>query len=293
MARARSDRDWELAIGSAKELAEAIAKMVLDARGEPFGNGSDFPWLINAAHLALHRQPGEDLANDPPMRAMAGSAKKIVLAVGEIRGSHGTGHGRTRTPDVVAEHAEVTADAALLWARWALRRLDVIVDGRVTDIVRDLRDKTFYKRDLARRLAAADIPSLDAAEQHRLGVVVGQRAARATINVLDEGLVDPTVVTWPEPYRAGAFEGAFIDPDGYILSTGAVTRAAIALLRSLESDAEAVVQRVAERAHDADFAYGFGLEDRTSVADVLADGAGNFEGLIAAALKEIADRIRP
>jgi Abortive infection C-terminus len=184
MARARSEEDWELAVGSAKELVEAVSKMVLEARGESFGNASIFPALVSTAHAALGRQPGPDLADDHVTRDIAASAKKIVLGVADLRGTHGTGHGRTRPPEVLPEHAEITADAATLWARWALRRLDAVVDGRLSDIVRDLWNKTFYKGDLARRLAAANIPALEVAEQRRLGLAVGQRSARGTFVVL-------------------------------------------------------------------------------------------------------------
>jgi len=152
MERARSAGDWELVVGSSKELAEAVAKMVLDARGESFGSASKFPELVNAAHNVLGRQPGEGLADDQITGDVAASAKKIVLRVAELRGTLGTGHGRTRPPDVVAEHAEITADAAVLWSRWTLRRLDAIVDGRVSDVVRDLWSQTFYKGDVAGRL---------------------------------------------------------------------------------------------------------------------------------------------
>lgn len=294
MTRAHQARDWELAVGSGKELVEAVAKMVLDARGEPFGNATDFPALINAAHRALARQPGHGLASDPPVREMAQAAKSAVLAVGELRNTHGTGHGRVRAPDVVTEHAYVTADASLLWVRWALRRLDVIVNGRVSDIVRDLRVDSFRRGDLARRLEAADLGSLEETEQHRLGVAVGQRAARATINVLEDGVIAPAVARLPIPYRSGVVEGAFISSDGYLQSTLPLIRGALALLRGLrEADAEATVERVLESAREADISYAFDADSRHAVTQDLMSEAVHFSAPIRDGLRWLSDWIDP
>ena len=43
MADACARRDWQLAVGSAKDLAESVAKIVLDVRGETYGNAISFP----------------------------------------------------------------------------------------------------------------------------------------------------------------------------------------------------------------------------------------------------------
>src|SRR5262249_27785968 len=72
MHRARGHHDWAQAVGTAKELCESVAKLVLDARGESFSSNVKFDALLSAAHRTLDRQPGEGLALDPPVRTWHG-----------------------------------------------------------------------------------------------------------------------------------------------------------------------------------------------------------------------------
>lgn len=145
------------------------------------------------------------MASQPPLRDIAQSAKSSAIAINRLRSTHGTGHGRPRAPQIFPEQAEMSVDAALLWSRWALRRVDAIVDGRASDLVRDLNNAVFRRGDLARRLTAADLSSLDEVEQRRLGVAVGQRAARDTFVVLEDGVISDTARTAPVAYRCGVF----------------------------------------------------------------------------------------
>jgi|tagenome__1003787_1003787.scaffolds.fasta_scaffold20986931_3 hypothetical protein len=136
---------------------------------------------MTKAHRLRDRQSGEGLAMDPPVRDIATAAKRISIEVSSLRRSYGTAHGRVVPADTIAEHAELAADAAVLWCRWALRRLDFIVEGRSVDLLRDLREGTLYRGDLRRRLIAADITSLSLDEQRRLGITVGRRAFPANV----------------------------------------------------------------------------------------------------------------
>lgn len=57
--------DPALAIGSAKELVESTAKLVLSERGTPFESGYDLPKLVRIAEESL--QPvGQSLGHSPP-----------------------------------------------------------------------------------------------------------------------------------------------------------------------------------------------------------------------------------
>ncbi len=89
IATARSGGDHELTVGSAKELIECVAKIVLDARGIAFGNATSFPKLVNAAHATLDRQPGTGLAMDPPVRDIAQAVKQVNLRTADSGGSLG------------------------------------------------------------------------------------------------------------------------------------------------------------------------------------------------------------
>lgn len=273
MRRAHSASDWSLVVGTAKELCEAVAKQVIEARGglAPL----KYDALLTEAHRLIDRQPGEGLAADESIRAVAGAVKRIAIEVGAVRRSHGTGHGRTVSPDVVAEHAEVALESALLWCRWALRRLDVVVEGRVVDIVRDLRQATFFKGDLARRLVAADLASLPVDEQRRLGLAVGRRASRQTFNVLEEGVVAAAGDgPWTNDYRTGVVEGVFLDEDGYVRVTGPAVAAAMRVLAVLAPDAaRMLVKRVAQALDDAEVSYAVSASELTESRQALNDAA--------------------
>jgi hypothetical protein len=112
--RAKAAPDAPLVVGSAKELCEAIAKVVIaERRGIP-GSGADMPELITTAHKLLEFQPGEGLANDPETRKIAQGLKSIVLGLGEMRNRHGTGHGRPAPSGVSEEHSDLAFGAAAL-----------------------------------------------------------------------------------------------------------------------------------------------------------------------------------
>lgn len=68
------------------------------------------------------------------------------------------------------------------------------------------------------------------AELRRLGLAIGQRAARGTFTVLEEGMTALALTEVPSPYRLRVAEGAFINPDGYLRSTVPATRGVLALL---------------------------------------------------------------
>lgn len=219
--KAIQDKDHPLVIGTAKELVEATAKVVLDARGQTVPSNEDFSSVVGRAHVFLDRQPGQGLAKDVPIRNVAQGARTIVNQLPEIRNKYGTGHGRQVQPEVAEELFLVGVDAALLWTRWALRRLEHMIAGQPSTLVRDLRDGgIFHSGELARRLKAANLDHVEPAEQHLLGVAVGQRAMNETYVVRADGVEacgrDANLETWPPGYRAGVVEGLFLDREGYV-----------------------------------------------------------------------------
>jgi hypothetical protein len=86
------------------------------------------------------------------------------------------------------EVLETCVDGALLWIRWALRRLQFLLIGDLQPLLADLRGSTFRLGELAIRLQAANLPDLLPDDQRLLGVAVGQRAALNTFTVRIDGI---------------------------------------------------------------------------------------------------------
>ena len=124
---AYEDGDRALVIGTAKDLIEAVAKIALETRGELSSGSIKFPRLIVQAHATLQRESGDSLTSDPHVHRVSEAALSVVsdiaMAVVILRNKYGTGHGRVRYQELLDEHSELALDGALMWSRWALRRI--------------------------------------------------------------------------------------------------------------------------------------------------------------------------
>ena len=85
------------AIGSAKELVESTAKVVLRERGEPFSKPDDLPDLVRKAQITLAVHP--TTATSGPdgftgVKKILGATIVITTGIAELRNrGYGTGHG--------------------------------------------------------------------------------------------------------------------------------------------------------------------------------------------------------
>jgi hypothetical protein len=190
-------------------------------------------------------------------------------------------------------------DAAVLWCRWAIRRLAAVVDGRHADLIGDLRGgKSFSAGDLARRLRAVNLATLEDAEKRLIGQAVGRRAASDTFTVRHDGVevVGPSAA-WPLQYRLGVVEGLFLGEDGFVRSNAAAAACVPDLLADLESagpDAEAIVKELMAQVIPSDLSYANGPDDRRRIATVLrgADRPG-LPPLVTVLLRTLAKKFDP
>jgi hypothetical protein len=267
----RIARDWSQGVGSAKELVESVARVVLAARGETVGNSTKFPELVHAAHQVLERPRGADLADDEPSRQVVKQAKAIASTLAQLRNGFGTGHGPAAPQETREEHADLALDAAVLWSRWALRRLSAVAEGRHADLIGDLREKVFYAGDLARRLAAVNLASIDEEEQRVVGVAVGRRAAGGTFNVRDEGVAAAAEgdKAWPLAYRLGVVEGLFIGDDGFVRSWSGAAGYVASLLDGVDRKAIEAIDALMESVLTSDLSYSNDLGERLAIAAAL------------------------
>lgn len=271
--------DRPLAIGTAKELVEAIAKTVMSTLGQATGALMDFDKCVIGAHKALERLPDPDLSDDQRLRQLVQSAKGIASQLGAIRNAYGTGHGRSEQPVVTEEMVHLSLDGALLWSRWALRRLGVLTLGMPDPLIQDLEHATFYGGDLTKRLSAAGLADLDPPVQRRVGLAVAQRAMRETFVVRREGVEacaqSRDLVLWPSAYRSAVFEGLFIDPSGRLTADDWSTEWASRVLAPLPDQQVIEVinelrSKLAETSEPSlaldPFAGDYGLEQRLKAA---------------------------
>ncbi|QWC83709.1 abortive infection family protein [Nocardioidaceae bacterium] len=238
--RAEDADDPGQVLGELKSSLEAIAKVVLDLNGTPAQGAAPFEKTLNAAHDLLADQPGVELAVGGPFARIASSARKAAGSMAQIRNEYGTGHGRSWTPEVKDEMRLLAFDASMLWARWALRRLDRFAQGRPETLVRDLigdpyGQLTFTAGSLGVRLREANLPAQEPRHARAIGVAVGQRSASGTFVVTDDGvrapIADPDLATWPADYRLGVATGLLFTPQGASTSSAHTLRLAVRVLQ--------------------------------------------------------------
>jgi hypothetical protein len=117
--------DPALAIGSAKELVESTAKVVLSERSVPFDNSADLPKLVRMAEEALQVHPSQAMPDgSPTTRKILGAALTITSGIAELRNDYGTGHGRDAVPSGLGpRHARLAVNGARLWCQFMLDTL--------------------------------------------------------------------------------------------------------------------------------------------------------------------------
>ena len=244
---ARDSEDLSGVVGCAKELAESIARVVLDVRGQVLSDRSDYTSIITAAHKAVGRQPGEGLAgSDESVRKIAQSAKGLVTELAQLRNAVGTGHGRARLPLVVEEQARVASDATMVWARWVLGRLPSYLLSDVRELIKHLGRGEFRKGLLTARLKAVDLPSLEINDARALGIAVGRRTVGETFLVKIEG-VDPVIARpgrYPAAYRAGLVRGLLFNEQGALCTRASAVGLAVDLLL-VDDQVEALIGEIA------------------------------------------------
>ena len=120
--------DPALAVGSAKELIESTAKVVLKERGLPVDDKADLPALVRDAQQALGLHPSSAVAGpdgSDAVKRILGSVSGIAIGLAELRNrGYGTGHGPASVPvGLSARHAHLAVNAAFTWCQLVLDTL--------------------------------------------------------------------------------------------------------------------------------------------------------------------------
>lgn len=254
LAQSRLRRAWEFddlpdVVGKAKELVETVAKVTVEAAEGTVADSVDFQPIVKVAQKVLGRQPGADLSQDQHLRAMAQAAQTIATSLAPIRNGYGTGHGRSRVPDVVAEMATLSLESALMWSRWALRRLGHLLADYPNELIAAVQTGT-SRSVLRAKFEAAALAQQPSEVQHRIGVAFGQQSAGGFGNATEVG-VDPAVEggydEYPIDYRRGLLEGMLLTGGGYVGLTDFYAPRFVSLLSSLpEGEPQSVLEGLRE-----------------------------------------------
>jgi len=293
--RVQVDKDHALVVGAAKELVETIAKVVLTTRGETVASGAKMNEVVSRAHTSLDRQPGPDLARDSATRQMADGAKRIAIALGELRNAVGTGHGRAVPADALEEHAAIGARAAWLWSNWALKRLEHLLAGDPAALVKALASDIFRAGELARRLEQANLGELEEPDQRSIGLAVAHRAMSGTFTVQRDGIEacakDQSLERWPVGYRAALIEGLFIDRAGHVSTDPYLLRYVPPIARPMPRP-DALFRAIHDRALEAEWSADLKIDPdlRTNIRATLETSADQLPvGAIRVAWCDLAD----
>lgn len=113
---ASSEKDPELAIGTAKEFVETVCKTILKERLVDHKADEDLPGLVKLVREQLALLP-ENIPNKTKgyesIKKLLSNLGTIAQSMAEIRGLYGTGHGKhAKTSGLEARHAKLAIGAA-------------------------------------------------------------------------------------------------------------------------------------------------------------------------------------
>lgn len=244
LGRDRLQRAWEIedyseVVGKAKDIVETVAKVVVAATEGTISDSTDYASVVKSAMKSLRRQPGTDLSQDQELRAMAQAAQTIATSIAPIRNSYGTGHGRARNPKVVAEMASMVLESALMWSRWAIRRLGHLLADYPNDLIEAVQTGT-TRHTLRQKFVDTSLAQQPVEIQHRIGVAFGQQSAGGFGNATEVGVqpaIDSEIDEFPIDYRRGLLQGMLFTADGSIGLTDYYGQQFVTLLASLPQDA--------------------------------------------------------
>lgn len=115
------NEDPALAIGSAKELLETVLKTLIGIHESR--SDENIHELLKRAQRELDLDPRSvsgELPGADIIRRTLSNLGQIVVGVAEVRSLYGTGHGRSRTPELEKAHARLVVNAAVSVATFLL-----------------------------------------------------------------------------------------------------------------------------------------------------------------------------
>lgn len=272
-ARARIDRaeaaaDLEGVIGASKDLVETAAKVVLDVLGQSYGSDTPVQKLASTSMKALGISDVR-----PALQRLGGSMATAAGAIGELRNSDGTGHGRSAPSTINAKHAEFARAAASAWCIWilALAEEKLADTSRFNMALAEIAGERVFRRGALK--AYLDDLQLDVAPrevQRKLGLAVARRWTMNSTFMPRIDVIDPLAEgaeDFPIVFQEGLIEGLLLDRDGRVrMDAGDVRKAIEIAMRMQARVRQATLTQLADHVDEAAAAPSFDHEAQTSIA---------------------------
>lgn len=145
--RALQADDAGLAIGTAKDLVESVAKVVCSVFGVAFGDGDDLPQLSVRCHEILEAHPRAH-QDRGALQRLTSAVMQIPRHLAELRNGEGAGHGHAFVTDVFNHSVVLASEAAVLWSYWVLAasRLRLRAEERFRRHVSEIEGGRVFRR---------------------------------------------------------------------------------------------------------------------------------------------------
>lgn len=272
-AKARIDRaeaagDLEGTIGSSKDLVETVAKVVLDVLGQSYGSDTPVQKLASISMKAL------GIAEErPALHRLGGSMATAAGAIGELRNSDGTGHGRSAPSTINGRHAEFARAAASAWCTWMLGLAEekLADTSRFNTALVEIGGERVFRRGALK--AYLDEIQLDTAPrevQRKLGLAVARRWTVNSTFMPRLDVIDPLAEgaeDFPLAFQEGLIEGLLLDKDGRVRTDVEDVRKAIEIAMRMRARVrQTTLAQLADHVDEAAPAPSFDHDAQTSIA---------------------------
>jgi len=298
LARAVSLGDTEDVLGRAKDMIESVAKVVTDQFGKPLGSNAKLRQCAKRAIEALGEDGSAFLGRDDSFTRLTSSLITGMEAIGSLRNSDGTGHGRATSSSLDHAHALFVRDAAICWSRWLLATTTRVLQTRAAiDLaLANIEGRKSFRRDqLPQYLVDLGLVQRAPSDQRRLGIAVARRWRDNRTFMPVEDVIEPTaegLERYPSPFVLGLIDGLLFDSNGFLRLTQGDAERVVGLSRSLPAADLHELEALSEACDDAVAAPGYDgsmQHDTVGTLRGLRDKQENLE--VAAFVQSIITRI--
>ncbi len=125
--------DLPLALGSTKDLLEAVLKTILGLHGRGIA-AEDMPKLLKRAQATVGLDPADVAGGQPggeALKRLTGGIGQIVSGVVDLRNQYGSGHGRSAAPGLDPAAARLAIVAGVAAATYLMQRYQLVCEESV------------------------------------------------------------------------------------------------------------------------------------------------------------------